>query len=84
MKKKVILLLSAFLLTAAMTVQNTDAAAVSENGFTPQEAGQEETEGADEAKGADQALSPYVECLDGALYNTFDPVMGEESASRIK
>lgn len=92
MKKKVILLLSAFLLTAAMTVQNTDAAAVSENGFLPHETGDEETSFAgadetgdkDEAKEEDQALSPYVECLDGALYNTFDPVMGEESASRIK
>ena len=42
MKKKLALALAVLLLTGSMTIQNADAAPVSENGFVPMEAGQEE------------------------------------------
>lgn len=79
MKKKMISALTAFLLASVMTIQNTDAALVSENGFSKQETG---TEGkADQDK---DAICPGVECLDTALYNTYDPMLGEEGAVRTR
>ena len=93
MKKKLALALAVLLLTGSMTIQNADAAPVSENGFVPLEAGQEENtdqagsvgsgeaEGTEEDPKADQTLCPYVECLDTALYHTYDSEMAEESAA---
>lgn len=87
MKKKVILLLAAFLLTGAVAVQSTNAAVISENGIVPRETESEkrteESAQREEPESRRGLEDTEIKCLDAALYNTHGE-LSEEAAARTR
>ena len=90
MKRKLALLMVAFLLAGTLAGENVNAAGVSENGFMPHEpeaeerieenAWQEESENGMQTGEPDES---GIKCLDASLYNT-DGDLSEEGAARIR